>query len=78
MSRLCEYFQASLNHQQYNHMRRIVDIEEPAVQIFMTGISVLSVIHRDRYEREKRTVLKRKKCEAVKLFQVDQRLQRDR
>ena len=47
-----------LNHQKYYHVRRIVDIEEPAVQIFVPDISALSVIHRDRYEREKGTVLK--------------------
>ena len=39
-------------------VRRIVDIEEPAVQIFVPDISALSVIHRDRYEREKSTILK--------------------
>ena len=68
MSRLCEYFQASLNHQKNNHVRRIVDIEEPTVQIFVPDIAALSVIHRDRNEGEKSTVLKRKQSEAVKLF----------
>ena len=58
MSRLCEYFQASLNHQKNDHVRRIVDIKEPLVKILMPDISALSVIHRDRYEREKGTVLK--------------------
>ena len=77
MSRLRDHFYARLNNEQQNHMHRIVYIEEPAVQIFVTDIAALSVIHRDRYEREKSTILKRKKCEAVKLFQVDQRLQRD-
>lgn len=59
-------------------MSRIVDIKEPAVQFYEPDIPALPVIHRDRYEREKRTILKRKQGEAVKLFQVEQRLQRDR
>ena len=76
MSRLRDLFYACLNNEQQNHMHRIVDIEEPAVQIFMTGISVLSVIHRDRYEREKRTVLKENR-EKLSNSQIDRRLQRD-
>ena len=38
-------------------MRRIVDIEETAVQFFVPDIAALSVIHQDRNEREKRTEL---------------------
>ncbi len=67
-----------LNHQQHNHVDRIVDIKEPSVRIFVTDISALSVIHRDGNESEKRTVLKRKMSEAVKLFRVDKRLQSHR
>ena len=58
-------FQARLNHQQHNHMRRIVDIKEPAVQIFVPDIRALSVIHRDWYEREKSTILKKKPSETL-------------
>ena len=56
-------------------MHRIEDIEEPAVQIFVTDIAALSVIHRDRYESEKCTELKRKEREHLKLFSVNQGLQ---
>ena len=44
MSRLREHFNASLHHQQHNHVRRIVNIEEPAVQILVPDIVALSVI----------------------------------
>ena len=50
MSRPRDHFYARLNNEQQNHMHRIVDIEEPAVQIFVTDIPALSVIHRDRNE----------------------------
>ncbi len=54
---LCKQF--LYDHQNY-HVRRIVDIEEPAVQILVPNIATLSVIHRDRYEREKSTILKKR------------------
>ena len=34
----------SFYHQQHNHMCRIVNIEEPAVQILVSDIAALSVI----------------------------------
>ena len=57
MSRLREHFNASLHHQQHNHVRRIVNIEEPAVQILVPDIAALPVMRRNRYECEKCTVL---------------------
>ena len=48
----------SLNHQQQTHVRRIVDIEEPAVHFFVSDITAPSVIHPDRYECKKCSILK--------------------
>ena len=59
-------------------MGRIVDIKEPLIQLFMADIAALSVVEHDRYQRKQSAELKRKRGEAVKLFQVKQRLQRDR
>jgi hypothetical protein len=44
-------------------VRKIVNIEEPAIQTFMPDIAALSVIHRDRDKREKRIVPKCKQKE---------------
>ena len=78
MSRLREHFNARLHHQQHNHVRRIVNIEEPAVQLLVPDIAALSVIHSDRDQRKQSAELKRKRGEAIELPTVYQRLQRHR
>lgn len=76
MSRLQEIFHTYLNHQQHNHVRRIVDIKEPAVQLFISDNAALSVIEHYRDQCKQSAELKRKRGEAIELPAVYQRLQR--
>ncbi len=58
-------------------MCRIIDVEEPAVQIFVTDISALSVVKHDRYQREQSAVLIRERSKTIILRQPDRRLQHE-
>ena len=67
-----------LNHQQHNHVDRIVDIKEPSVQIIVTDITALPVIYSNRNQRKQSAELKRKRGEAIELPAEYKRLQRHR